>query len=521
MTTLAERLAGLSPEQKAKFIMNLKRAPATDNDRGQLRPRATGSNTSPLSFAQQRLWVLDQVNPRDPAYNMVVALRLEGALDAGALERSLNDLVRRHEVLRTTFGEVDDQPVQLISPVLRLGVEMLDVRHTPANGREAEARRLVSEQERRPFDLGRGPLLRCALIRLGEKEHVLVLTMHHIISDGWSIGIIIRELMAFYGAATRNAPAGLPPLPVQYADFAQWQRQWLQGAELERQLAFWTGQLKGAPSRLELPTDYARPEVQSFRGAAEEFLLPKEEAEALKRLGRAEDATLFMTLLAAFKVLLHHLSGSEDILVGSDIANRNPVQTEPLIGFFVNQLVMRTRLHGNPTFLEILRRVRGSVLRVFDHQDLPFQRVVDALRLERDLSRNPLFQVMFAFQNIPAPSLESRELALSGFDYEIGSTVFDISLLAAEGAAGLQVFMRYSTDLFTSQTIQRMFDRLKTTVRQVTANPEVTLGELRDVLAEADRREEELTRRERKSFNTNRLESIRRKRAPRSLADER
>ncbi|MDT5270151.1 MAG: hypothetical protein QOH49_2337, partial [Acidobacteriota bacterium] len=229
MTTLAERLAGLSPEQKAKFIMNLKRARETDSARVQIRPRAEGSNTSPLSFAQQRLWVHDQVNPRDLAYNMVVALRLGGTLDAGALERSLNELVRRHEVLRTTFGEVDDQPVQVIRPVLRLGVEMLDVGHTPADGREAEARRLVSEQERRPFDLRRGPLLRCALIRLGEEEHVLVLTMHHIISDGWSVGIIIRELMAFYGAATRNAPAGLPPLPVQYADFAQWQRQWLQG----------------------------------------------------------------------------------------------------------------------------------------------------------------------------------------------------------------------------------------------------------------------------------------------------
>jgi hypothetical protein len=484
---------------------------ATASVQGQIKARAGTANTFPLSFAQQRLWFLDQIDPGNPAYNMVVALRLEGVLDTGTLERSVNELIRRHETFRTTFIESGEQPVQVVSPALYLNVTVTDVRHLPAGEREAEARRLTSGEAEQPFDLKRAPLLRCALVRLAEQEHVLVLTMHHIISDGWSIGIIIRELMAFYEGLTRNMPSGLPPLSIQYADFAQWQRQWLQGAVLEKQLAFWTEQLKGVPTRLELPTDYPRPEEQSFRGAVAEFLLPKEESEALKKLSRTEDATLFMTLLAAFKVLLHHLSGAEDIVVGSDVANRNQVQTEALIGFFVNQLVLRTKLDGDPTFREVVRRVRAASLRAFDHQDLPFQRIVDALHLERALSRNPLFQVMFAFQNIPTPSLKSSELTVSGFEYDIDSTAFDISLLVAEDEPGLHILMRYSTDLFTATTIKRMFNQLEMIISRVIANPDTSLGKLRSMLVETERREAELKRQGRKSLNATRLESIRRK----------
>ena len=314
----------------------------------------------PLSFAQQRLWFLDQYESNSSVYNIPSALRLKGALDVTALEQSLNEIVRRHESLRTTFSAVDGEPVQVIASALKMSLPFKDLMDLPESDRENEAQRLAMEQAREPFELSQAPLLRVILLRLGPYDHVLVLTMHHIVSDGWSRGVLYRELSLLYQAYTQGKPSPLAELSIQYADFAVWQRQWLQGEVLENQLSYWKKQLEGAPAILNLPTDRPRPAVQSYRGANQSIELPPELTQGLKALSAQQGVTLFMTLLAAFQTLLHRYTGQNDIVVGSPIANRNRAEIEGLIGFFVNTLVMRTDLRGNPTFKELLTRVRET-----------------------------------------------------------------------------------------------------------------------------------------------------------------
>ncbi len=317
----------------------------------------------PSSFAQQRLWFLDQMTPGSALYNISRTLRIEGALHVKALQQALDTVVARHESLRTTFDLVDGGPVQVISERGSAVMPVIDLSEQPETDREAEVQRLAAEGSWRPFDLQQGPLLRITLLRLTEKEHVLLLTMHHIVSDGWSMGVLMRDLSALYEAFCAGRPSPLPELPLQYADFAHWQRQWLQGEALQAQLSYWKGHLDSSPPVLELPTDRPRPAVQTFQGATEPFVLPDALCASLNTLSRQQGGTLFMTLLAAFQTLLHRYTGQGDILVGSPIANRSRVETEAMIGFFVNTLVLRTDVSGNPSFRELLGQVQGSDVR--------------------------------------------------------------------------------------------------------------------------------------------------------------
>jgi amino acid adenylation domain-containing protein len=441
-----------------------------------------------LSFAQQRLWFLSQLQPNNPFYNMAAAVRLQGQLNEHALLKSLNEILRRHEVLRTTFKTVEEQPVPVISSETKLLLPAIDLSELPSAQREAKVRELALTEAQQPFDLETDPMLRVKLLRLGEQEHVALFTMHHIASDGWSIDVLVRELSALYQAFSTSQPSPLPELPIQYADFAAWQRQWLQGEALEAQLSYWRQHLRGAPPVLELPIDHPRPPVQTFRGASYSFQLSQEECVALKTLSQQEGSTLFMTLLAAFKVLLYRYTGSEDIVVGSPIANRDRAEIEELIGFFVNTLVLRTDLSGNPTFQELLSRVREVALGAYAHQDLPFERLVEELQPQRSLSYNPLFQVMFVLQNAPKSEIELSGLTLSSFEIDRGTAMFDLTLYMEETDAGLIGTFEYNTDLFEAATITRMAGHLQTLLSGIVANCDRHLCEV-PLLTEAEQQQ--------------------------------
>jgi amino acid adenylation domain-containing protein len=432
-----------------------------------------------LSFAQQRLWFLDQLQPGSNAYNIPAAMRLQGELNANALEQSLGEVIRRHEALRTTFAVVAGEPVQVISEAGPYGLPIEDLRHLPEAERESKWRVLAGEEARQAFDLQSGPLLRARLLRLGESDHVLLYTMHHIISDGWSMGVLIRELTTLYEAYARGEESPLTELSIQYADYAQWQREWLQGEVLASQLEYWKQQLAGAPPQLELPTDFARPAVQTFRGAVHRVSLSSTLTAALKQLSKREDVTLFMTLLAAFQTLLHRYTAQTDIVLGTPIANRTRGETEPLIGCFVNTLVLRTDLSADPTFVELLKRVRDVALGGYAHQHVPFEMLVEALQPERDVSRSPLFQVMLVLQNAPKQPLEpNAELRLSGVEVDHRTAKFDLTLSLAEGTEGLEGVWEYNTDLFEAATIERMKGHFEVLLEGIITAPERRLSEL-------------------------------------------
>ncbi|WPB73717.1 non-ribosomal peptide synthase/polyketide synthase [Archangium violaceum] len=432
----------------------------------------------PLSFAQQRLWFLQQLEPASSFYNIPLAVRFEGLLDEEALERSFGELVRRHESVRMTFQAQDGRPVQVPRPASALSLAHVDLRNLPADAREAEARRLSWEEARRPFELASGPLLRASLLKLGEREHVLLLTMHHIISDGWSMGVLIREMVALYEALSSGRPSPLPEPALQYADYAAWQRQWLRGEALETQLSYWKQQLDGAPRRLELPTDHPRPAMPTYRGARYSRPLPNALTEALKALSRREGATLFMTLMAAFQALLARHSGQHDVLVGTDLANRTRAETEGLIGFFINQLVMRGRLDDAPTFRELLARTRETALAAYAHQDLPFEELVRVLNPERGGGHAPLFQTKLILQNAPMPAIELPGLTLTPLEVESGAARLDLVVSLMETADGLSCTWDYSTDLFEASTIERMAGHYQRLLEGIAAHPEQRLEEL-------------------------------------------
>ncbi|HEY0739193.1 MAG TPA: amino acid adenylation domain-containing protein, partial [Herpetosiphonaceae bacterium] len=431
------------------------------------------------SFAQQRLWFLDQLAPGMTAYNLPSAVRLSGCLDLPALEQSLDAIIRRHEAIRTTFATVDGQLVQVVAPEPAQPADALlplvDLRHLPGPERDAEIRRLAMEEARRPFDLEHGPLLRAGLLRVDDDEHVLLLTMHHIISDGWSLGVLVRELVALYSSFAAGQASPLAPLPIQYADYAMWQREWLTGEVLEAQLDYWRQQLDPAGSgtpTLDLPTDWPRPAVQSFRGARCPFTIDRSLTDALNRLSRHEGATLFMTLLATFNVLLARYTHQSDIVVGSPIANRTQDDLEGLIGFFANTLALRTDLSGQPSFRDLLGRVRETALGAYAHQELPFELLVEELQPQRDLSRNPLFQAMFVLQNAPIAVLEAPDLVLQPLTFERDIALFDISLVMEETPAGLRGVFEYATDLFEATTIERMIGQFQQLLVQIAADAE-------------------------------------------------
>ena len=452
-----------------------------------LRP-APRAGALPLSFAQQRLWFLDRLDPGGASYNLPTAVRVRGPLDAGALEQSLAEIVRRHEVLRTTFTAEGGRPVQVIAPAARPDFSVTDLSGLPAPERAAEAARLARAEAQRPFDLAAGPLMRTRLLRLSGAEHLLLLTMHHIVSDGWSMGILIREVSVLYEAFSRGAASPLTALPVQYADYALWQREWLTGEKLAEQLAYWRGQLAGAPPVLELPTDFPRPAVKTFNGATLAFTLPRELNEKLQALSRREGATLFMTLLSAFNVLLARYTEQTEILIGTPVANRTRTEIESLIGFFVNTLVIRTDLTGEPSFRELLRRVRAASLQAYAHQDVPFEKLVEELQPERNLSYSPLFQVAFALQNAPMPDVALSGLQLSVAESAKETAKFDLALAIEETPDGLAGELEYNTDLFRADTMRRMIGHFQTILEGVVANPDERCAAL-PLLTPAERRQ--------------------------------
>ena len=431
----------------------------------------------PLSFAQQRLWFMDQLLPGHVLFNLNFAIRLRQPLDVAILERSLNEIVRRHETLRTTFAFADDQPVQVIVATRRLTLPVRDLGALPADEREREAARLAGEEARKPFDLAHGPLLRTSLLRLGTAEHIFLVTMHHIVSDGWSMGLFWRELAAIWSAFAQGRPSPLPELPIQYGDFAVWQRQWLQGAVLDGQLAFWKNQLANLPV-LELPVDHPRPPTQSFRGDTFRAVLPGPLSAALRELSQREGVTLFMTLLAGFLTLLHRYTGQDDIVVGSYIAGRNRPEVEGLIGFFLNTLILRADAGGDPAFREMLMRVRHLTLEAYAHQDVPFAKLVEELQPERDQSRNPLFQVMFQMLNVPTLDRKPGVPAPALLEVRRGTAIFDLSCMFEECAEGLAFDLEFSTDLFDASTVRRLAAHYTVLLEAIAADPGQRLSEL-------------------------------------------
>ena len=430
----------------------------------------------PLSFAQQRLWFLDQLEPGSAAYNIPGAVHMKGPLNVPAFERSLNEIVRRHEALRTTFSTVDGQPFQVIIPPQSFRLEVVDLPERPEEERKGESQRLVTKEAQRPFDLRGGPLFRFILFRSGEADHVFCYTMHHIVSDGWSRSVFLQELWILYKAFSAGQPSPLPELPIQYADFAVWQRQWLQGEALEDDLAYWKQQLRDIPPVLQLPIDHPRPPVQTFRGASLALVVPKALADALKTFSGEVGVTLYMTLVAAFKILLHRLTGQDDILVGSPVARRNQTETEKLIGCFLNTLVLRTNLSGNPTFRNLLARVREVALGAYDHQDFPFEKLLEEVQPKRDLSRTPLFQVFFNMHNFEDPKLDLHGLTVKRLEITVPISMFDLTLYVRERDDVPHLRVVYNTDLFNQDRMVELLEQYKYLLSQIMENPDQNIS---------------------------------------------
>lgn len=486
MSDFQSRAEKLSPERRALLDLLLKskagRTPAK-----QVIEKRTRENNCPLSFAQERLWFLDQLEPGSAFYNVPAAVRLEGDLDVGALERSINEIVRRHDVLRTTFPVIGGDPVQAISPAAPLEFPLIDLRAISRGAREIEARRLAVEEARRPFDLAAGMLVRAQLLLLDARDHLLLFTLHHIVSDGWSTGLFMNEVAALYKAYIEGLPSPLPELPIQYADYAVWQREKLQGEALDSQAEYWKKQLGGRLSVLDLPSDRPRPALQTYAGATHAFDLPFHLSNAIRSLGQQQGATPFMTLLAAFKVLLHRYTRQRDVIVGTPIAGRSRPQLENLIGFFANTLVLRTDLSGDPTFNALLNRTREVALAAYANADLPFEKLVEILQPERDLSRTPLFQVMFAMQNAPRTSFELPGLTLSSLEVDSSTAKFDLSLDMWDEPDGFKGLFEYNTDLFDAATVARMVIHFEALLEGVAEQPDRPISALSLLSAEQKR----------------------------------
>lgn len=464
------------------------------------------SEELPLSFAQQRLWFIDQLAPGTTAYNIPLALRVRGRLNVAAFEQTLNEIVRRHEVLRTTFVAKNRRPVQVIAEAIPFRLQVEDLSQLPVEQREKEVRRFAREEAGQSFDLSRGPLMRTRLLRLGSEEHVVLFTTHHIISDAWSLGVLVQEVAVLYEAFAADQPSPLAELPLQYADFAVWQREWMQGDVLNTYLNYWKRKLSGAALTFEL-----KPATQAadFRGADLSFAFSSDLSDAVKKLSQREGATLFMTLLAAFTVLLKHATDREDIVVGTDVANRNRVEVESLIGFFVNILVLRTDLSGNPTFRELLARVRETTLEAYEHQDLPFDKLVEVLKPERALGSTPLFQAKLNLLNTRPTRLEPAGLVLTNLEGEAGGaemSKFDLCLTVMDTVQGLEGALSYSASLFDEETVARLLRQFETLVKSIVANPEARLDEL-EILSPTEREQLEAKKRSRREANIKRFKS--------------
>jgi amino acid adenylation domain-containing protein len=474
----------LSAAKQALLRARLKKDAARDSD---AIPRHARKE-APLSFAQQRLWFLDQFYPRSCAYNVPRVFRLSGVLDVPVLQRSLDALVERHEILRTTFKLVNEEPVQVVGPARAVPLRIVDLSSVAAADRESQAHAMLKAEVQRPFDLSSDLMLRATVLRLKEDEHILILMSHHIASDGWSKGVVFRELAEFYNAKLNNRTATMPELQVQYSDFAIWQKARVAGSLLQKQSAYWTNQLRSAPALLEFPTDFARPAVQGFEGTTECCFFPSELLGSLKSLSQREGATLFMTLLASFQLLLSRYSGQDDIVVGTPIAGRNRPEIEPLIGDFINMLAVRTDLGGDPSFRELLVRVKETTLQAFDNQDLPFESLVEELEHGRDMSRAPIFQAIFILESAPPPPPAMQDLRLEVLDFDTPTAKNDLILILADDPQGLKVKLEYRTDLFEQSTIQRLLRHYQTLLESIGANPSQPVSRL-PILRAQERRQ--------------------------------
>jgi acyl-CoA synthetase (AMP-forming)/AMP-acid ligase II/acyl carrier protein len=437
----------------------------------------------PLCLAQERLWFLEQLEPGNPFYNVAIAIQLNGTLNVTVLQQSLNEIVQRHESLRTSFTSVAGQPMQIIHP--RVDVKLVIEDCTIFKSTEI----VIQEETQKPFDLSQAPLLRAKLLCLSANQHLLLLTTHHIISDGWSVGVLIQELATVYQAFIEGKPSPLPELPIQYADFAYWQRQWLQQEVLKTQLNYWQQQLSDSILLLKLPTDKPRPIIQTFIGKKHTLALPQHLSAAVKDLSQKESVTVFMTFLATFQTLLYCLSNQEDIIVASPVAGRNHAKTQGLIGFFINTLVLRTNLSGNPTFRELLGRVKKVAVEGYDHQDVPFEKLVEELQPKRNLSYNPLFQVMFIFQNTEIPSIELPQLTWQPQEVDSGTSKFDLKLSLWESPSGFKGSFEYQTDLFNAATISRMANHFELLLQTIVNQPNISLQDLAVIVAEFEQKQ--------------------------------
>ena len=426
-------------------------------------------NYFPLSSAQKRLWFLDKLIPNNPFYNVPAAVRIKGLLNVAVLEQSLNEIIRRHTILRTTFSEVNGNPVQVIAPELVINLPIVDMQGLPSIQQDKEVQLLISAEKMRLFSLNQSPLLRVILLKLDSNEYISLVTMHHIISDGWSTSILINEIKTLYEAFMAGRPSPLPELPIQYADFACWQQQSLQGELLKTQLAYWQQQLAGLQP-LQLSTDKPRAAIQTFRGKTLSSVLPPQLSAALKTLNHNSEVTLFMTLLAAFQTLLYLYSGQEDICIGSPIANRNHSETEKLIGFFVNTIALRTNLSGDLSFQELLSRVREVALGAYANQDLPFDQLVEALQPQRYLSHHPLFQVFFTLQNTPMTDLDLPGLTISFMEIDSQTSKCDLNLIVEDKGEEILIFWVYNIDLFEITTIEQMAKQFQTLLKSIVAD---------------------------------------------------
>ncbi len=474
---ISERRSKLSPEKKALLDRMLRGEFSQPSELKGISAR-DGRSEFPLSFAQQRLWFINRLEPDSANYNIPDVYRISGRIDVPVLERVLTEIVRRHEVLRTVFVVKDGDPVQVISPAVPFVLELKELARGEASRRDEEAMRLAAEESARPFDLERGPLFRGRLMTLDAEDHILVLSFHHIVYDGWSTAVFFDEMTRLYDAFIRNQPSPLADLPIQYADYAVWQRKWMQGDILRNQLAYWKDSLAGVSGVLELQTDHPRPAIQTYRGADQELSIPFDLQQDLRQLSVREGATLFMTLAAAFQTLLHRYTGQDDILVGTPIAGRTKSETERLIGFFINTILLRTQFSGNPSFLEVLGRTRQAALGAYQHQDIPFEKLVEELHPQRDPGRTPFFQAMFVLQNAPMGLLNLSGLTLKRVNVENTTAKFDLTVSMIETPKGFQGWINYNSDLFDPPTIRRMATNFEVLLRGIARDPAARVSDL-------------------------------------------
>ncbi|NEQ78178.1 MAG: SDR family NAD(P)-dependent oxidoreductase [Okeania sp. SIO2C9] len=479
MNDIKKRLANLSPKQREQVLEKLRQQQLLPTSEGQAIPVISREQEIPLSYSQEMMWFWHQLLPDNPLYNGMLSLTLEGILNIAALEQSLNEIVKRHENLRTNFPSVDGKPIQVICPVTKINISTIELQSLPETKKSAQLKQLATTEAEKPFDLEKDQVLRVTLVRLSPETHILMLTMHHIIYDGWSIGILASELCKLYEAYTQGKPSPLSELPIQYADYAHWQRQKLTGEVLEKHLSYWRQKLAGVSPVSSLPTDRPRPEVQSFQGGAEKFQLNQNLTQKLTQLSQESGGTLFMTLLSAFFVLLYRYSGESDLVVGSAIANRNRVETESLIGMFANVLALRSQFSDNSSFTQLLTQVKHTTQEAYKHQDLPFEKLVEELLPERNLSYNPLVQVVFNLVNVASMnSWDLPGLRVTKREEDISTARMDLEVHLWEAKSGLEGYFVYNTDLFDRATITRMMEHFQTLLKAIVANPQQKISKL-------------------------------------------